>query len=35
MANLDDFVEVPEGLEAVEERVEVHFRTLLGYAPRP
>ena len=34
MANLDEFVEVPEGLDAVEERVEVHFRTLLGYAPR-
>ena len=33
MANLDEFVDVPEGLEAVEERVEVHFRTLLGYAP--
>jgi len=35
MANLEDFVDVPAGLEAVEERVEVHFRTLLGYAPRP
>ncbi len=34
MANLDDFVEVPEGLEAVEERVEVHFRERFGYAPR-
>jgi len=33
MANLDEFVDVPAGLEAVEERVEVHFRTLLGYAP--
>ncbi len=34
MANLDDFVDVPQGLEAVEERVEVRFRERFGYAPR-
>ena len=32
MANLDEFADVPEGLAAVEERIEVHFRKAFGYA---
>jgi len=32
MANLDEFADVPTGLDAVEARVEAHFREQFGYA---